>query len=942
MIDQLLGLLRDTGVDLSAKELVDALWLTQQMDWGGIGPDETGATRAASRPAGTGPGRLRPGSKETAWTPLAPAERAPMPSSAAIVRALRPLTHRGPGRGGPPKVPEAELPFQVPVRPRREASFDLVLVVDDSASMEIWRPTIRQLAISLEFAGAFRSVSSWQVETSGTDGKQPRLHDGRNRARRDPVASIGLGRASHQMVLVVSDCAGPAWRSGSMARLLGSWAAVQPTAIVQVLPSRLWGLSALAPQRVIWAPTPETGAPNTRIRCRNTDSGAVVPGVPLPLLELDARSLGSWAEMVSGTAAGRVTGFAHVITRPAPETGRDAPRPVDDMSAATTVDRFTAFASHEAMSLAGYFAAAGPLTLPAMRLIQREMLPDSDPGNLAEVYLGGLLRQVPSPGDDDPRYDFRPGVRDLLFTSLTRSDAIRVMRIVADLASAHGSRATSSASALPSAPGIPRDGPQSAAMAEAEPESAPPESESDQPGVPVSREPTIWGGVPSRNLKFTGRRGELGGLRRRLEADDRADGRATPACVLRGLGGVGKTQVAIEYAHRYKGGYDLVWWVPAQQPAGIRAALSQLWERLSHDSGAGGGEPWARALEALRTGSPYGDWLVIFDNAERPEDLEELIPRGSGHVIITSRDGTWAKRMPVLDVDLPGLADSIDILRGHGDPDHPLSDADAALIAQVVGRLPIALVQAAGSQADMEMTAQEFAQRFDERVREVLDEDLPPGYSASVFTSWQQAIKRLREDDPGAVELLELCAMFAPEPIHRSLLTVPAGLPWTEGLPAGLGQVLGDEFRHKQALRSLDRYALVQADRAQHTIGMHRLTQAAVRHKSAMREDRRIYLQHVAHLLLMRASAGIPADPRDQAGWEQRGRIQPHLIPSEALACDDANVRALVLDQATYLAASGDQESARAVAQRAWQWWTRTLGENHPDTVAALALVTGA
>ena len=109
-----------------------------------------------------------------------------------------------------------------------------------------------------------------------------------------------------------------------------------------------------------------------------------------------------------------------------------------------------------------------------------------------------------------------------------------------------------------------------------------------------------------------------------------------------------------------------------------------------------------------------------------------------------------------------------------------------------------------------------------------------------------------------------------------------------------------------------------------------------------MREDRRIYLQHVAHLLLVRSCSGIPAEPEDQAGWKQRRRIQPHLIPWGALACDDSKVRALVLDHATYLAASGDQESAREVAQRAWQWWTRTLGENHADTVAALARITGA
>jgi hypothetical protein len=936
MIDPLQSLLRGIGGDVTAEEVADALWLVANGRVGGAAE----AALADRVPAVADP-------RDAAWSRVAAtdgkktaprlpsqADRAPLPSGIALARALRPLRT---ARREPPGDDRFDPLSQVTARPVQRASFDLVLVVDDGDSMDLWRPTTRQLAASLATAGTFGSVHPWQVDTSGANGKLPGLRQGRDRRRHGPMAPIGVSRARHQLILVVSDCTGPAWRSGSMAGVLRSWARRHPTAIIQVLPARLWELSALVPERVTWQPAWDTGAPNTQLRCYSAEGGPV-PGVPVPVLGLDARALGSWSELISGTGARRVAGLAQVIGRPAVPADdgpwwpadRDAWRPSDDMPPGDAVQRFAAFASPEAMSLAGYLAAAGPLTLPVMRLIQRELLPGSVPANLAEVYLGGLLRRVAGAQEDTPLYDFRPGVRDLLFTRLTRSDAIRVMRIVDDQASARGAGAADGAAdpqvSVGTAGGVAQAGPGSAAGA----------TSSDTPSVPGRQKPAIWGAVPERNPKFTGRRDDLRKLRQGLTAADQG----TPACTLHGLAGAGKTQVAVEYAYRYEGGYEIVWWVPAQQPSGVRASLSELWERLNDGASVAGSEPWARALDALRTGIPYRHWLLIFDNADRLADLEGLIPRGTGHVIITSRNAAWARQGSAIEVGALDAADSIDLLRQHADPWRQLSDAEAARIAEVTGSLPIALVQAASWQEDMPV--EEFVRQFEKRIREVLDEDLPPGYPAPVFASWQRAVEQLREDNPGAVELLELCSMFAPEPIHRSLLTIAAELPGAGRLPEPLGEVLRDEWSFRQALRSLGRHALAHLDREQGAVEVHRLIQAAVRHRSAMREDRRTYLRHVVHLLLLHACAGIPANPADPSGWEQRRRIQPHLIPSEALDCEDAAVRALVLDQAMYLEANGDQESARKLAELAWRLWTLRLGGDHADTVAALRHITGA
>jgi hypothetical protein len=157
--------------------------------------------------------------------------------------------------------------------------------------------------------------------------------------------------------------------------------------------------------------------------------------------------------------------------------------------------------------------------------------------------------------------------------------------------------------------------------------------------------PSIWGNVPRRNKNFTGRTEILDHLRRGVPGRVAA---ILPAAA-QGIGGVGKTAVAIEYAHRFRSDYDLIWWVPADDPVLVPSSLAALAEPLGLQSAmAAGVEGAATAvLDALRRGVPYPRWLLIFDNADQPEEINEIIPRGPGDILITAKPTSWPRNSAI-------------------------------------------------------------------------------------------------------------------------------------------------------------------------------------------------------------------------------------------------------------------------------------------------------
>ena len=166
--------------------------------------------------------------------------------------------------------------------------------------------------------------------------------------------------------------------------------------------------------------------------------------------------------------------------------------------------------------------------------------------------------------------------------------------------------------------------------------------------------PEVWK-VPMRNPHFTGRTGLLDQLRQRLRS-----GEGTLVVqALYGLGGVGKTQLAIEYAHRFAADYDLVWWIDAEQPVFIAGQLAQLGDKLNLPPRPTVADTVELVLAELRR---RRRWLLIFDNAERPQHLADYQPGGAGHVLVTSRSPGWGALGGRLEVDVLARPETVALL----------------------------------------------------------------------------------------------------------------------------------------------------------------------------------------------------------------------------------------------------------------------------------------
>lgn len=196
----------------------------------------------------------------------------------------------------------------------------------------------------------------------------------------------------------------------------------------------------------------------------------------------------------------------------------------------------------------------------------------------------------------------------------------------------------------------------------------------------------IWNVPFLRNPLFTGRDDQLKALEAQLRA---ADGMARRV-VVTGLGGGGKTQLAVEYAYRHTGDYDLVWWVRAATPGSLLGDYAALAAKLELNEDANQDVTAAAVRAKLER---QAGWLLVFDNADAPTRLERLLPQGGGgQVLVTSRRGDdWQPLATPIGLDvLPTQQAARFLLARTGERDQ----AAATRLAETLGGLPLALEQA--------------------------------------------------------------------------------------------------------------------------------------------------------------------------------------------------------------------------------------------------------
>lgn len=423
----------------------------------------------------------------------------------------------------------------------------------------------------------------------------------------------------------------------------------------------------------------------------------------------------------------------------------------------------------------------------------------------------------------------------------------------------------------------------------------------------------VWGNVPARNRSFVGREDLLAKVRDALLSGDNAVVQA-----LHGMGGIGKTQLAIEYAHRFAGSYDVVWWINAEQTSLIGEQLVSLGEALSCAAPGTPVETVRRAVASVLYDRTR--WLLIFDNVEHPSDIVGWLPSGAGHVLITSRAQGWDEIAVPVEIDVFSRADSVALLLRRV-PE--LSAAEADRIADAVGDLPLAVAQAAGYMAYTAIAPDEYLALLKARPAEMLDFGRPSSYPSSLAAATQLTFDKMRAEDPVAADVAAICAFLAPEPVPADWFRRAA-----EQLPDRLGEQALDAVAWRQVVGRLGGSALVRITGG--AFVMHRLTQAIIRDHSEPAEGTS-FRESAVRLVV----AYDPGDPELPDTWPAWARVLPHLLALQPGWGNDKRLRSMVNDGTWYLLRRGDYHACHQQARQVYEQWCDLLGRDHDDTLMA-------
>ncbi|MEU9919597.1 FxSxx-COOH system tetratricopeptide repeat protein [Streptomyces sp. NPDC051001] len=424
--------------------------------------------------------------------------------------------------------------------------------------------------------------------------------------------------------------------------------------------------------------------------------------------------------------------------------------------------------------------------------------------------------------------------------------------------------------------------------------------------------PRVWN-LPARNAAFTGRDTLLVHLRQALASRNRVAVHA-----LYGRGGVGKTQLVIEYAHRFAGEYELVWWIAAEDPALIPGQLAVLAARIG--AAPAGTLPTETVGLLLAELGTMSRWLLVFDNAEDPSTLAPFLPGGPGHVLITSRNPYWRTYAVPLDVDTLARPESIALLRAQG---ADLPDVDADHLAHILDDLPLALAQAAAL-LTRGLSAADLTAELARSMHEVLAEGCPDDYPVSLAAQVRLTSAQLAADHPGAAAVLDALALLAPEPFP---LTSCAGHLPDQTSPV-LSEALASRLRSGGVVEAIARHSLARTQNG--TVQLHRLTQAVL--ADQLTPAQREQAARDAEALL---TAAAPRDVSDPVVWPVWQALVPHLLAVDPASLTTTHGRWAVRSACWYLMDRGQPHPARDRLQLLYDIWLQQLGPDHDDTLWA-------
>ena len=430
--------------------------------------------------------------------------------------------------------------------------------------------------------------------------------------------------------------------------------------------------------------------------------------------------------------------------------------------------------------------------------------------------------------------------------------------------------------------------------------------------------PRPFVGVPPRLPNFTGRGAELDRLDAILMGDRAAPETRIGRVAVHGLGGVGKSALAVEYAFRCRDLYAGVWWCPAETRIGLLTSLAQLAKDLKAIAAEEADIEKAAKAGLQRLAEQRATYLLLYDNVASPEDIADLLPAAGACLLVTSRFSDWSDWAAEVPLDVLPLADAGAFLEARGERH---DGAGAEVLGKALGRLPLALDHAAAYCKRTQMPFADYAVNAEGLIATV-----PRGvsYPRSVVVTFDLAIAEAAKQHRAAEPLMDFLAQCAPDRIPMLLL---------EG-------AMGDEAERLGALLALADVSLVKRDPfvdGTAAVTVHRLVQTVAR----ARAEAKGTANSAADRLASRLATIYPGDGHANPGvWPLCTQLTPHVLAQHDIDVSDAaaslECAELQTRVAGYLYGRGAYSRARSLCERALAIREKALGPEHPDTGACL------
>jgi tetratricopeptide (TPR) repeat protein len=428
--------------------------------------------------------------------------------------------------------------------------------------------------------------------------------------------------------------------------------------------------------------------------------------------------------------------------------------------------------------------------------------------------------------------------------------------------------------------------------------------------------PSIWNIPYIRNPNFTGREQLLQDLH-----DALTSGRPMALTqTVHGLGGVGKTQLALEYAYRFAPEYDLVWWCRADDPTTLSGDFAELAQELGLPE-KNIPDQEAQVQATLRELRRRDGWLLILDNAEDPENTKKYQVSG-GRLLITSRNPVWRGVANPLVVQVMKPEEAIDFLLKRADQ----TDRDLAeTIAEELGYLPLALEQAGAYMDATGMPMKDYLVEFRQKAGEVLKRGKPSqDYEYTVATTWELSFQRVEHESIAAGDLLKICAFLAPDDIPKRLF-IDGG----DALPPSLAFLSGNPLALHDLLAALKRYSLLVVE--ENSLSVHRLVQVVVRDRLGKSAN-----QKWASTALNLLNLAFPIEPETNIKkWTDCKELLSHSLAATkyayAFEIYSNGMSELLNRISSYLTVRGKYLEAKKTSEQSLYVGERVLGPKHPD-----------